>query len=370
MIREATRLKSLDVDRVMLVASRHPATAAVANRLAERLQPGTRVLVATSGGPDSMALTAILLALHRRRDPAVVEPVVGHVDHAIRSSSDAEARFVTTVAGRLGLEAITRRLDWPADATGVTSERARDARWAALDAMAAEVEAAAILTGHHADDQAETVLMRLARGTGLAGLTGIPVARSTPGGRLVLRPLLRQGRTELAALVDAAGLPWIEDPTNHDRTRTRERLRHEVMPALEAIHPRAARHLAALAEECAATPPIITSEPDTIIRSDMRHRSEAAVATQLRALAARLTDRSVRSVPRDVWRRAAVMVRDGEPRPRRLRIDAGLELVVHRDRAVFEVADRGLGGVEPSDLPSAPPVPSSPDDDHPMPSSP
>jgi tRNA(Ile)-lysidine synthetase-like protein len=337
-IREITRLESLDADHVALVASRHPATAEVAGRLADHLRPGTRVLIAVSGGTDSLALTAILLALHRRRRPAMLEPIVAHVDHGLRNTSHREAAFVLGLAERIGLAAVVRRLEWPSEMTRVSSDQAREARWEALDALAAETDTAAILTAHHAEDQAETVLMRIARGTGLRGLAGIPAARPTPGGRLVLRPLLRRSRAELADLVRAAGLPWVDDPTNDDRRRTRERLRHEIIPALEAIHPGAARHLAALAEECAADEPPTTRLPesDSIDRTVARRWSEATLATHLRTLASRTATHPPTSVPRDVWRRAASMVLDDETRPRRLRIDSTLTLVVHRNQATFE----------------------------------
>ncbi len=340
MIREPLRLESFDVEHVTLVASRHDAALELARRLRERLAPGCRVLVAVSGGADSLALTSLLLALQRRRHPSMIEPILGHVDHALRSSSAAEADFVNRVAERCGLSCVTRRLAWAATGSRVSGEQARERRWGALEEMAVDVDAEAILTAHHADDQAETILMRLARGTGLAGLGGIPEVRTTADGRLVLRPLLRRTRTELRALVQQVGLPWIDDPTNDDRRRTRERLRHEVLPALEAIHPGAIRHLAALAEECASPPPasIASASPGTTIDRDViRQWPAAAVATHLRTVAGRLTGRPANAVPREVWNRAAAMVMDDERRRRRLRIDATMDLVVHRDDAAFEL---------------------------------
>jgi tRNA(Ile)-lysidine synthetase-like protein len=331
------RLESLDVERVVLTASRHPAAADVARRISNRLAAGSRVLVAFSGGVDSTALAAILLALHRRRRPAVVDPVLGHVDHAIRESSREEAEFVSKVAARLSVPFVHRRLDWPSDVGHVSSLQAREARWNALESMANEIDAVAIVTAHHADDQAETILMRLIRGTGLDGLAGIPECRSVGDGRMLLRPLLQRPRQELAELVDTVGLPWIEDPTNHDRNRTRERLRHDVMPILESLHPGASRHLAALAEERsaaeAATPVIQTNLMD---RTLARTWPDAEVVTRLRSMAANLAGPSALAIPRTVWKQAAAMVMDLEDRPRRLRIDPALDVVVHRDLATIE----------------------------------
>ncbi len=366
MIRERTRLESLDREHVALVASRHPASADVARRLADHVPPGGRVLAAASGGRDSTALVAVLLALHRRRDPSLVEPVVGHVDHALRASSAEEAAVVAETAARLGVRSIVRRLAWPSVTTRVTSAAARDARWSMLDAMAAEVGADAILAAHHADDQAETVLMRLARGTGISGLAGIPEVRALPSGRLVLRPLLSRSRRELAELVEAAGLPWIEDPTNADRGRSRERIRHEIIPALDSIHPGAARHLAALAEECAALAPDDRLDEGAasgtgIDRARCREWPMAFIATHLRGIAARAAGRSVQHVGREVWRRAAAMVSDDDTGPRRLRIDASLELIVHRDRARFDTIDPESRDSRHS-LDGTPPAPSTPED--------
>ncbi len=340
MIEDPSLLDSIDTEHATLVASRHGATAEVARRLESIVPVGGRVLVAMSGGRDSTALSLILLALHRRRHPSVVEPMIGHVDHCLRDSSGDEAAFVERFARRLGMPSLQRRLDWRGHTGRVTSEAARDARWAALEEMAVETAATAIVTAHHADDQAETVLMRLARGTGLAGLRGIPGARTTPTGIHVIRPLLGRTRAELTALVEAAGVPWIDDPTNDDRCRTRERVRHEILPALESIHPGAARHLASLAEECAAGGADgVDLDPASIDRATCRDLSDAALATRLRSLAEASSGRAVRSVPREVWRQAASMVADREPRSRRLRIDAGLDLVVHREIATFEFSE-------------------------------
>lgn len=321
-----------------MVASRHPAAAAMVARLDAHRSRGGRVLLATSGGPDSMALLALSLALHDRRTPSMFEPIIAHVDHGLRPESDAEATLVRKIASRLALPFEHRRLSWPDDQGRVSSETARMARWAALDELAAGVGADTILTAHHADDQAETILMRLARGTGLSGLAGIPERRVTSGGRVVLRPLLTCPRSALMSIVEEARLPHVADPTNDDTTRARERIRHQVLPALEAIYPGAARHLASLARESAATRQSDSNESSTSTfdRLECRTVGVEVVAGRLRHRAEVLGGESIRSLPRAVWYTAASMIIDDDPRPRRLSLGPMLELLVHRESASIQ----------------------------------
>lgn len=350
MIVAPRRLDEIDRAHTAMVASRHAAAAMMTTGLDRHRPRGGRALIATSGGPDSMALLALSLALHDRRTPVPFDPIVGHVDHGLRDESADEAAFLAEVAARLGVPFECRRLHWPSDGTRVSSDAAREARWAALDELAVAVDADAILTAHHADDQAETVLMRLARGTGLDGIAGIPEARLTAGGRLVLRPLLACERSTLMTLVEDARLPHIADPTNDDVRRPRERIRHEVLPALEAIHPGAARHLAALARESAVIVP--AEEADTTIdafdRVECRALGPEIVASRLRKVARSLSDGSITSIPRAVWQTAAAMIVDGDPGPRRLSIGSSLELRVHRNSAGI----RTRGDVETPHEPS------------------
>ncbi len=343
MIVEACRLDGLRRSDVALVGSRHAAAATMAACLKRMIPEGARVVVASSGGGDSMALLALSLAMHDRRRPSVITPIVGHVDHALRSESAEEASFVEATCDRLGVACTTRRIDWATGTTRVTSEQAREARWTALEEIASEVDATAILTGHHADDQAETVLMRIARGTGIDGLAGIPECRRLASGRLIIRPLLGISRTALQQLLSEARLPFIEDPTNADTTRPRERLRHEVIPALEAIHPGAAAHLAALARECAGREPEpsgLTLDPDgRMQRGDCRLFDRDSLAGRLRATAAALTTADASSIPRATWLRAASMIQDDELRPRRLSIGETLELAVHATTTAIKASD-------------------------------
>lgn len=212
---------------------------------------GQILLVAVSGGRDSVVL---LDALHRLAPEHDLALVVGHVDHGLRGdASTADHEFVASLARQAGLPFASRRVDPEAARRDLHSrarptleEAARSLRRAALLAMADEAGAAAIATAHHLGDQAETVLLRLLRGTGPDGLAAMaPLDRS---GRW-LRPLLDVPPEALAAAATARGLRWREDASNVDRRFARNRLRHDWIPGLaEAFNPQLLRNLADLAE--------------------------------------------------------------------------------------------------------------------------
>ena len=178
------------------------------------------VVVGCSGGADSLTLLAV--ACERGLDPIAV-----HVDHGLRASSAEEGERVAAAAITLGARAESRRVEI---GTGPNLEaRAREARYEALTDAADTHGASHLLVGHTADDQAETVLLALLRGSGSAGLAGMPVRR----GRLV-RPLLRVRRAETEACCVALGLEPVRDPMNDDRAYRRAWIRHEVLPLLES----------------------------------------------------------------------------------------------------------------------------------------
>ena len=151
-----------------------------------------------------------------------------HVNHGLRAEADADADFVRRLAERMAvpfhLERVAVRRGPPWD--GLEAE-ARRARYAALQARAQALGASRIATGHHADDQAETVLMRLLQGAGPRGLAGIAMARG-----LFIRPLLEVRRDEVVGYLASRGLSWVEDSTNRDARFLRNRIRHEVLPFL------------------------------------------------------------------------------------------------------------------------------------------
>lgn len=190
------------------------------------------LVLAVSGGPDSMALMLLVDRWARARGAAPVLHVAT-VDHGLRPDSRCEAALVAEAAGALGLSCATLAWTGPKPSTGL-QERARAARYALLADHARAIGAAAILTAHHADDQAETVLMRLARGSGLGGLAGMRRETELAPGLLLIRPLLDVPKRDLVALCRREGQCTVEDPSNHDPAYDRARLRAEAA-ALERL---------------------------------------------------------------------------------------------------------------------------------------
>lgn len=209
---------------------------------------GATVVLAVSGGPDSIALLHLALRAARSTGWRLT---VAHLDHGLRADSGADAAFVADAAAALGLTAEVRRTDVAALAVergdGI-EEAGRVARYALLDALVAAAPAGAVaMTGHTLDDQAETVLLHLARGTGLAGLSGIAERRGA-----VVRPLLRMRRAALRAALDAAGIAYRLDATNADARFSRNRARADLVPLLESLHPGATEAIGRAARLAAA----------------------------------------------------------------------------------------------------------------------
>ena len=209
------------------------------------------MLVAASAGLDSTVLAHALATAPRRLR---IDVALGHVHHGLRGAeADADADAVASLGAKLGVPVLVRRVNPRARRAGGSSrarptlqEAARELRYAALREMARELGASRIATAHHADDQAETVLLRLLRGTGPDGLAGIP-ERSSDG--VLVRPLLRIPRDALRRYAEAHGLAWREDSSNASPRYARNRLRARWIPALAAdFNPRLLRVLADLAE--------------------------------------------------------------------------------------------------------------------------
>lgn len=194
------------------------------DRHSDLLPEGAAVLVAFSGGPDSTALLDLLRRLSPERGFRVL---AAHFDHGIRPESAIQAGTVAGRAAELGVVCAIGRPPAPLEPTQAELRRAR---YAFLRAEARRAGAERVATGHHADDQAETVLFRLLRGTGLRGLGGIPLRRGA-----FVRPLLPFRAGEIRAYLHGRGLAWLDDPSNRDPRWTRPRIRHEVLPLLDDV---------------------------------------------------------------------------------------------------------------------------------------
>ena len=205
------------------------------------LPAGSTVLCALSGGGDSMALLTCLLTLAKDRGLTVL---AAHYNHQLRGAeSQRDEAFVTDWCQKQGIPLTVGRGDVAAQAAqrgkGV-EETARAMRYAFLEAAAQTVGADSIATAHNADDNAETLLLHLVRGTGLDGLAGIPPKRGA-----LIRPLLAQTRQEIDAYLGEQRVPFLEDSSNADPTYARNRIRRDVMPVLRDLNPNFSHRLAA-----------------------------------------------------------------------------------------------------------------------------
>jgi tRNA(Ile)-lysidine synthase len=334
---------------------------AAAARLPDLFAPGTRLVVAYSGGQDSTCLLHVLRQLRPSLDIIAV-----HVDHALRADSAESARRVVEIGTRLGVHVEVQRVDVAAYRRGLPGwsiqQAARAARYQVLACVARQHAAAAVLVAHTADDQAETVLINLLRGTGLAGLAGMRLDETIDPLRLgplvgelserpvsvrLARPLLRIARPTTLAYCAEQGLSVVEDVSNYSRAYTRNRVRLDLLPALERFNPAirdvlartadlAADDLAALDISVAALYSSIVRAPEpSVLEYDLRLWRSQPRALQRRLLRRGLAQllgslADVRAAPVED---ALDVVRSGEP-GRTYHLPNGIELCV-RSKAFF-----------------------------------
>jgi tRNA(Ile)-lysidine synthase len=202
-----------------------------------RVPRSAPLLVAVSGGADSVALAHVLLALGQRLG-------IAHVHHGLRGpEADADLEFVRTLASAAGVPFHPARVDARRRDGRSPEARARELRYEALRRLCRELGYSRIVTAHTEDDQAETLLLRAVRGSGPIGLGSIAPETSE-----LLRPLLRARHQDLVSYLSSRGLRWREDATNRDLSVPRNRLRADVLPVLEQLHPGSTRKLAELAD--------------------------------------------------------------------------------------------------------------------------
>ena len=220
------------------------------------VSPGQRILAAVSGGADSVCLLAVLHALAPEFSFSL-EAV--HVEHGIRGEESLQdCAYVERLCGKLGVRLTVRHIHVPelARQSGRTEEEeARIQRYRIFEETAEQCGAQRVAVAHHLGDQAETVLWNLIRGSGLRGLRGILPVRPLRDGQaaspLVVRPLLETSREEIEQYLETRGLSYRTDRTNLDKTVTRNKIRHDILPDLIKLNAQAPRHIAQAAEEAA-----------------------------------------------------------------------------------------------------------------------
>ncbi len=284
-----------------------PILSALADGAAKvRIPDGVAILLAVSGGPDS---TALLHGAARLSPPRGWRLAVGHLDHALRPGSADEAVAVAAAARGLGLPVEVRRTDVRALAAAEhrsVEDAGRQARYRFLGEAAARLGPDALIaTAHTADDAAETVLLRLARGSGLRGVRGIPQRRGS-----IVRPLLWARRATLRAALDAAGIGYVTDPSNADVAHARNRVRADLLPALERVNPAAVDALLRFGRLAADDDDLL----DALAAAELAGRTDAEEAS------IDWHDPPTRALGRRVLRIAV-----GEPAPSAERIEALLD---------------------------------------------
>jgi tRNA(Ile)-lysidine synthase len=232
---------------------RHPLTERLAREIPDLVRQPRRVLVAVSGGADSVAL---LRGLHELRDDLKLSLQVAHLDHQLRGQAARDdSDWVERLCQKLTIPCTIGR----ADIAGMAQhsgrgieEAARDERYRFLEETARTHDCRTIALAHTADDQAETILHHILRGTGLAGLSGIPRERALDSGIRLVRPLLDVERSVVLDYLSRVGQEFREDESNRDETYTRNRLRHELLPRLaEQYNPQIRETLRRLGEQAA-----------------------------------------------------------------------------------------------------------------------
>lgn len=301
------------------------------------------LVLAVSGGSDSIGLmhrVARWLALPQWQGRETPSVHVATIDHGLRAGSAADAEFVIAAAQALGFSASCRRWEGPKPRSGL-AEAAREARYALLAESALQVGAHLVMTAHTADDQAETLLMRLARGSGLDGLAGMAPLRPLGGwpGLSLARPLLGLAKADIARDLEARGIAWREDPTNRDLAYERPRIRdaqatlgalgltperlglaaRRLRRAAEALEAAARAHLQAAGRidplgVVTADLPALLSQPDEIVLRVLRRGIEVAggpaAPVPMGSLETVLED--LRSGTRTAWTLSRAAVKCGE----------------------------------------------------------
>ncbi|NWF53978.1 MAG: tRNA lysidine(34) synthetase TilS [Syntrophaceae bacterium] len=210
----------------------------------DMVQPGDRVVVAVSGGADSVAL---LHALWEIRNDYHLSLIVAHLDHGLRPEGEKETLWVGKMAGKLGIPFHRDRVDvrsFQKERSLTLQEAARELRYSFLQGVLRKTRAGKIALGHTADDQAESLIIRFLRGSGTRGLSGIPPVREG----IYIRPLIETWREEVEDYLGARKIAYLTDPSNQSLQYLRNRVRHELIPLLQQYNPRIRQNLVQMAD--------------------------------------------------------------------------------------------------------------------------
>ena len=263
---------------VFLVFIRHYGTEPSMTSLLEHLRVQLRrllpvnstLILACSGGPDSQAMLDLVGQLKSKG--LVTEIVAVGVDHGLRSEARNELALVSALAQSYGIP--FHALKVSLRESGNLLENARDARYGAIRRFAESYPIARIATAHSATDQCETLVQRLSRGTSLRGAGAIRETRAD-----LIRPLLNVTRSELVAYVDSRQVAYASDPSNLDRTRTRTRIREDLVPVLNALNPEAEKHWSRFAGRSALATDYLDRMAEPILKQATGHLSSLDIST-------------------------------------------------------------------------------------------
>ncbi len=329
----------------------------VQSALARIVPPGSRLLLAVSGGSDSLGLLHLCAAA---RKELALELAVGFVNHGLRDGVDKELELVRALSQKLSID--VHNIEIPASEAseallrGSLQAWARDARYQRLEDIANQHHMSFLATGHTRDDQAETVLLRLLRGTGLDGLAGIPRSRRLGDKTVVIRPLLDLTRQGIRNYLRSRSIDWVEDPSNADDRFLRVRVRGELLPLMNELHAGASGRIAALAGDAAAVVSFLENRCD-----DEKLIDKLRLSSGVKVDYERFMD-----FPRELWgriiRRAIRRVRKDLRRIERAHLSPIEELIEARKSTgvlplpgeVEVYVDRGSLFAFPSALPAAP----------------
>jgi tRNA(Ile)-lysidine synthase len=239
------------------------------------IENGDRVVVAVSGGSDSVCLLDIMVRLSEELN---IQLIVAHFNHGLRENEDElETQFVEKIAGLYALPFVTEKaLSLTGDMSSL-EEKARDARYEFLEKTRSDNNARRIALGHTMNDQAETVLMRLLRGSGPSGLSGIPPVREV----VIIRPLIEVKREDIIEYLSSKGLDYVLDSSNSNQTYLRNRIRLELLPLMMEYQPRIIENLGRLSNVLRDEDNVLDSQTEEWAKGNVLIESEDRVSVNL-----------------------------------------------------------------------------------------